>query len=153
MNKQTEYIKRIIRIAVCVIMLLAIQLPWVSAAEVNNDVFRFRDGLTIIETVEVVSQARASTTEKTVRKNFEITDGSDVIADITIRGTFEYNGSDVKVVLKEIVQCNTYHGWKFSQTGFSSSGGTITLSGKLSKVLSSKNISLSLSCDKNGNVS
>lgn len=73
--------------------------------------------------------------------------------DITIHATFKFDGSGVKVISKEIVQCSTYDGWKFSQTGFTSSGGTVTLSGKLSKGLSSKSISLSLSCDKNGNLS
>lgn len=150
MSKYVVDLKRKFGIILFAVLLLTSQLPRASAAA---NILRLENGLTIIETIEVDSQNRASTTEKTVRKNFEITDGSTVIADFTIRGTFSFNGSEVKVISKEIVQYNTYDSWKFSQTSFTSSGGTITLSGKLTKVLSSKSISLSLSCDKDGNVS
>lgn len=77
-----------------------------------------------------------------------------IIAVIEITGTFSYDGSIVKVVSKSITREDTYNGWKFSKSSFTGSGGTIRLSGKLTKTgETSVSVSLSLACDKNGNIS
>lgn len=64
-----------------------------------------------------------------------------------------HDGSSVSVVSKELTKCETYDGWSFSSSSLTSSGGTITFSGKLKKGLASLDVKLTLSCDKDGNIS
>lgn len=143
--------KQISAIALCLLIVAALVVQPVSAAGVSRErILDLGDGLIAIETLEIDMETRS--TEKSATRTWNIQDGTDLIATISIHGVFFYDGSTVRVVSKELSRCDTYGGWSFSQTSFSSSGGTITLTGKLSKFLSSKNISLSLSCDKNGNI-
>ena len=55
---------------------------------------------------------------------------------------------------KRVNQADTYEGWSYKQNSFTSSGGTITLDAKLTKLLV-MNIpfTITLSCDKDGNIS
>lgn len=77
-----------------------------------------------------------------------------LIATIAIQATFHYDGNNVSVASKSVTQASTYNGWNYTQNSFTSSGGTVTLSGTLSKFLHSNQVfSMSLSCDKDGNVS
>ena len=77
-----------------------------------------------------------------------------LIAEIWIDATFRYDGNTVSVVSKSISKCETYDGWSFKQSSFTSSGGTVTLTGKLTKLLVlNANVNISLTCDKNGNIS
>lgn len=110
------------------------------------------NGITIIDEVTEISQSR-STTKDYTRSRTISKDGT-VIAVISIYGCFSYNGTSVSVVSKSVTQTDTYEGWSYKQNSFTSSGGTITLDAKLSKLLV-MNIpfTMTLSCDKNGNVS
>lgn len=137
--------------AVMACLLVALCISGVSASTQNTNVIDLGDGFYAEETLIINTYLRS--TVKSTSKVWNIKNGSDVIATIEVSGTFSYDGDTVSVRSKEVVRCDTYDNWSFSQTGFTSSGGTITLSGKLSKGLSSKNISMSLSCDKNGNLS
>ncbi len=145
--------KQTVAIVLCIIMILSLSVVPASARTSDYRIFVL-DDFTVVETTYIsdISSYAAKET-KEVERSWELTSGSDAIADITIRATFEFDGSVVKVVSKQIVQCTTYNGWSFSQTGFTSSGGTVTLNGKLTKLLKSNTISLSLSCDKDGNIS
>lgn len=76
-----------------------------------------------------------------------------MIAVIAFTATYRFDGTSVSVVEKTVTQTDTYGGWGYKQTLFSSSGGTVTLEGKLSKWLVFNNsISMSMTCDKNGNI-
>ena len=61
---------------------------------------------------------------------------------------------DAKIMAKRVNQADTYEGWSYKQNSFTSSGGTITLDAKLTKLLV-MNIpfTITLSCDKDGNIS
>lgn len=109
------------------------------------------NGIVIVDTLTVFENARATT--KTASKTREITSGTTLIAEITIKGTFSYNGTTSSVVSKSVTQTDTYDGWSYKQSSFTSSGGTITLNGKVTKLLTSQSFTLTLSCDKNGNIS
>lgn len=111
------------------------------------------NGITVTTEISVPSsQARATDKSATCSQTFK--DGSTVIAVISIRGTFRYDGSTVSVVSKSVTQTTTYNGWSYSQTSFTSSGGTITLSGKLTRLFSlNVPVNMSLTCDKDGNIS
>lgn len=109
------------------------------------------DGITIIDELTVDSNARSSSKKGTLTRTFK--KNNNTIAVITLTATFSYNGSTVSVVSKSISQCDTYNGWSFTQNSLSSSGGTATLTGRLTKFLSSPvNVNMSITCDKNGNI-
>lgn len=110
------------------------------------------NGITVIDTVTERSISRSSSKDYTRQKTF-VADGS-VIGVISIYGKFTYDGTTVSVVSKSVTQTDTYDGWNYKQNSFTSSGGTITLDAKLTKLLV-MNIpfTMTLSCDKNGNIS
>ncbi len=49
---------------------------------------------------------------------------------------------------------DTYNGWSYIQDSLTSSGGTVTLNGKLTKwLILSNSFTMTLTCDANGNIS
>lgn len=99
------------------------------------------------------AEARIAGTRDSERTKVYKYDG-EVIAEITITGKFTYNGSYAVVNSKSISKCETYNGWSFQQTSFTVSGGTITLTGKLTKLFhEARTVSISLTCDAYGNIS
>lgn len=110
------------------------------------------DGLVIID--EVIEYTNARSANKTYERKKILTYDGTVVGIIAICGTFSYNGSTVSVVSKSVTQTSTFEGWNYKQNSFTSSGGTITLNAKLTKLLV-MNIpfTMTLSCDKNGNIS
>ncbi len=104
---------------------------------------------------EVYIQSRASTNTKTATRTKSIYSSSDVLlAIISFKATFQYDGNSVSVLSKTVTQTDTYNGWSYSQTSFSSSGGTVILEGKLTKmIIFVKQFTMTLTCDVNGNIS
>lgn len=111
------------------------------------------NGITVIDEIVEVSQTRA--TGKTCTRTNTFKDGDTVIAVITFQATFKFDGTTVSVLSKSVTQTDTYAGWAFHQSSFTSSGGTVTLTGKLTKwlIFNSSTFTMSLTCDKDGNVS
>ncbi len=119
----------------------------VTQITTNND-----SGITIIDELVVQDFARSSTRTATRTKTY--LDGDTTIAVIALTATFSYSGSSVSVLSKEISRCDTYKGWSFAQNSLSSSGGTATLTGRLTRILSRQvSVNISITCDKNGNIS
>ena len=150
--------KKLCTFLVCAMLFLCIAVPCSAADAGAEEVIYYKEetldgGITIITTVTVPAiQARASTKTATARQ--EYTRSGATIAVIAVTGTFRYDGTTVSVVSKTVSQTDTYDGWSYSQSSFTSSGGTITLTGKLTKFLSwSVPVEITLSCDKNGNIS
>lgn len=111
------------------------------------------DGMVITHEITVTQQARSTT--KTAGHKVTVSNGDDTIAVIAIQATFQYDGSSVSVVSKTVTQADTYGGWSFTQNSFTSSGGTVMLEGTLKYLLffSAMPVTVTLSCDKNGNIS
>lgn len=109
------------------------------------------DGVIIIDELTVESNTRSSSKRGTLTRTF--VKNNNTIAVITLTATFSYNGSTVSVVSKSVTQSDTYNGWSFKQDSLASSGGTVTLTGRLTKILTSPVIvNMSITCDKNGNI-
>ena len=147
--------KHLLTICICGILFVSMVFP-VSAAEQLPEKHRaervLENGLTFIDEVTVHSQARS--TDKRVERQRIIKDGDTVVAVITFVAVFRYDGSTVSVVSKTVTQTDTYAGWSYKQKSFTSSGGTVTLDAKLTKLLIFNNsFTMTLSCDKNGNIS
>lgn len=147
--------KRFQSILICFLMLFSLAVP-ANAAETKTTLFHsetlMENGILVIDELVAYPQTRSSTQSYERSKTFK--SGDTTIAIIAISGTFRYDGNTVSVVSKTVSRTDTYDGWNYSQNSFTSSGGTITLKGKLTKTLvPSISFTMTLSCDKDGNIS
>lgn len=147
--------KRLLTICSCAILLVSIVFP-ASAAEQPQEEYGaeriLENGLTVIDEITVYPQSRS--TDKRAERKRTLKDGETVIGIIAFEAVFRYDGSTVSVVSKTVTQTDTYAGWSYKQKSFTSSGGTVTLDAKLTKLLIFNNsFTMTLSCDKNGNIS
>lgn len=146
--------KKTLSLMLCIILLAAMMIPAHAAGQeevIYSEEIVLEDG-TVMKDEIVVSHSRASGKTATRRKTFTRADV--LIAEIAFQATFIYDGSTVYVSSKSVTQTSTYDGWNYKQTSFVSSGGTVTLTGKLTKLLVvNVPVSMSLTCDKNGNLS
>jgi hypothetical protein len=147
--------KKVISLIICFAMLAALGIPTYAAEQtevIYSQEIVLEDGTTIRDEIIVTSNARS--TDKTATRKKTLTLADVVIGIIAFRATFRYDGSTVYVVSKSVTQTDTYDGWSYQQNSFSSSGGTVTLEGELTKLLFlNTSFSMSLTCDKNGNLS
>lgn len=147
--------KKILSLVICFVLLASVLSP-VYATEQSEIIYSeeviLEDGTIVKDEIIVTSHARS--TDKTATRRRTLKDGDTVIGIIAFQATFRYDGSTVSVVSKSVTQTDTYEGYSYNQTSFTSSGGTVTLEGKLTKLLIfSTSFSMSLTCDKNGNLS
>lgn len=148
--------KKLITVLLCLMVISICILPC-SAVDNREVIFyaeeALENGIVVVDTITENnpisrSMSRSVTREKIYYFNDE------VIAEIAITATFRYDTQSVSVVSKSISKCETYDGWSFKQSSFTSSGGTVSLTGKLTKLLVlNANVSISLTCDENGNIS
>lgn len=148
--------KRLCILVLCCTLLVSAMPVYASelspATESTNTVLNNR--ITVVnELIVEPTQARSTDKSATLRQTFY--DGDTVIAIIAFQATFRYDGSSVSVVSKSVTQTDTYSGWSYTQDSFTSSGGTVTLSGKLKYLLlfNSSPFTMSMTCDANGNIS
>lgn len=148
--------KKIFSLLICVILIASFTVPAFAAEQsqvIHSETSVLENGITITDEVIEISLSRSTDKAYTRRKTFSNDEGT-VIAIIAFTATYRYDGSTVSVVSKSVTQTDTYDGWSYSQQSFTSSGGTVTLKGKLSKLLVFNNsFSMSMSCDKDGNIS
>ena len=147
--------KRLLTLCICAILLVSMVFP-ASAAEQPYEKFSeertLENGLTVIDEITVYPQSRS--TDKRAERKRTLKDGDTVIGVIAFEAVFRYDGSTVSVVSKTVTQTDTYAGWSYKQKSFTSSGGTVTLDEKVTKLLIFNNsFTMTLSCDKNGNIS
>lgn len=147
--------RKIIAILICTTLIATLATPAFAANSpqvISSERIELDNGITVIDEVIKESSSRATDATYTRRRTFD--DDGTVIAVIAFRATFRYDGSTVSVVSKSVTQTDTYEGWSYTQNSFTSSGGTVTLSGKLSKLLIiNSSFTMSMTCDKNGNIS
>lgn len=151
--------KKFLSLILCLATLFSLTIPC-FALETTTEPQVFlseetttEDGITITDTLTVYDQAARSSTRKATRER-TITKSGTTIAIIAITATFRFDGSTVSVVSKSVSKKETYDGWTFTQTSFTSSGGTVTLKGTLTKLLCPRYaVNMTLSCDKDGNIS
>jgi hypothetical protein len=149
--------KKILSVILSVLLCLAMCVPAfaaddlaLGAADVVGSGEALEDGFTVEDELIVYGNARS--TSKTASKVRTIKSGSTTVATITLTGTFSYTGSSVSVVSKSVTK-TLADGWSYTQSSLTTSGGTITLNGSVSKLLLKYSFTLTLTCDKNGNIS
>ena len=153
--------KKAFALALCLLLLVQGILPASGAALSTAEpagtlLYRqetvLENGLTLIDEVYEYVQGRA--TDKTGRRTATVKNGDTVLGVIAFEAVFRYDGSAVSVVSKTVTRTDTYEGYSYKQSSFTSSGGTVTLAGKLTKLLIfNHSFTMSLTCDVNGNLS
>lgn len=151
--------KKCLSLLLCLVLIASMSAPAfaVSYESTSENILFYREetlsnGITVID--EIVESSYTRATGKTCTRTSTFKDGDTVIAVIAYQATFQYDGTSVSVLSKSVTRTDTYNGWNYKQTSFTSSGGTVTLSGKLTKLLIFNSaFSLSLACDKDGNIS
>ena len=143
----------ILLLAACIIPSNASETETVLTETLSYNETVLDDGTVVIDELFVESRTR-SEDKVASRRKVLVRDGV-TIAEIEIQGYFRYDGSTVQILAKVVAQSNTYDGWEYHQDSFTSSGGTITLNGHLTKwfgILRHEFV-MTLSCDANGNIS
>lgn len=149
--------KQLFSALLCIIALLSLSIPAYASNDANFDMqiisnseTTSNDGICVTEELFSSIVYSSSSTQRGSKTKTYTVDGTKM-AMITVFAEFCYNGSTVSVVSKKISKKELYNGWTFSQSSFTSSGGTVTLKGNLKKNgYPSKNVSISITCDKNG---
>lgn len=146
--------KRILSLFVSLLLLTSLTLPAAAVEQPKilvSETHTMENGITI--TTEIIDETQGRATDKTYTRRDTFDDDGTIIAIIAITATYRYDGTSVSVVSKSVTQADTYEGWSYTQKSFTSSGGTVTLSGKLSKLLIfNSSFTMSMTCDKNGNI-
>jgi hypothetical protein len=125
--------------------------PDASSLQVQESAVDDLSDISFSDELIICNKARSSTVTVVKTRTYKKSDTT--IAVITVSATFSYTGSSVSVSKKQVTQSDTYEGWKYSQTSFTSSGGTVTLSGKLTRLLNSTvPVSVTITCDANGKI-
>ena len=147
--------KRILSLFISIILLTSTAISVSAISQDNLVLYKeniLEDGITYIDEITIYSYGRATQKKAELKRTF--TRDNTTIAVIAYEAVFQYDGSTVSVVSKSITQVNTYDGWSFKQNSFTSSGGTVTLTGTLKKLLILNTpVNLVLTCDANGNIS
>ena len=152
--------KKSLILLLCIVFIVSMAIPIFATnyESTNGNVLLYREetlsnGITVID--EIVESTQTRATGKTCTRTSTFKDGDTVIAVIAYQATFQYDGTTVSVLSKSVTQTDTYSGWSYTQNSFTSSGGTVTLTGKLTKwlIFNTTTFSLSLTCDKDGNIS
>ena len=147
--------KKIFSLVICVILIASMSIPTYAIEQtevVYSEETILENGMVMKDEIIVTTNVRS--TDKTATRRTTISDSDTTLAVIAFKATFRYDGSTVSVVSKSVTQTDTYDGWSYSQNSFTSSGGTVTLDAKLTKLLIlQKSFTMSLTCDKNGNLS
>lgn len=138
----------------CVILLLNLAVNVFAVAEDQQLMYmetQLDSGIVMIDEVLVWDAGRSM--DKTATRTRTFKDGDTVIAVISVLGCFHYDGETVSVVSKSVTQTDVYENWKYTQKGFTSSNGTITLNAELTKyIIFNMSFTMTLSCDKDGNI-
>lgn len=147
--------KKTLSLFMCLFLIVSMTLT-VSALDTRKVIYRTEEVLNngVIVISEIIDHSQARSTTKNYEHTKTYTRNGTTIAVISICGSFRYYGSSVSVLSKSVTRTDTYNGWSYAQNSFTSSGGTISLSGKLTKLLNSSiAVSMTLNCDASGNIS
>lgn len=147
--------KKLLSLIICLVFIFALTMPinaTISSPAISSEQILLDNGIVVLTELFEISSLRSTSKSYTLRRTF--TRNDETIAIIAITANFSYDGSTVSVISKSVSQSDTYNGWSFKQNSFTSSAGTVTLEGKLTKLLIlNSSFTMTLTCDKNGNIS
>ena len=141
---------------VLVLILAISMLPGVSAAEQGTVVSRqkveLENGVVIVDPLVEYDNARVM--GKVAKRTKDVYFNEVLIARVTMVASFNYDGTTVSVTSASVTEKETYQGWGYAQDSLTTIGGTATLNARLTKLFySSLPLTISITCDVNGNLS
>lgn len=149
--------KRIISIVLAIMTLLSVTMPVYAAEEISENVVLYEDGSYLVITIETSSSVARGTT--TQNKNYKYYNASNVLEwRIVLVASFTYDGTTSSCLA---AGCNAdvyTDNWTVISESESKSGNTAygyATMGRISAgvVVDRPSYTLTLTCDKNGNVS
>lgn len=151
--------KRIARLFALLMILALLPVQALAAAD-DSKVVYYSDGSYSVTTIETdaCSMARAASTKSGTVKREHFSSAGDLQWKVTLKATFSYNGSTSSCTSVDNVGVNIYNNdWSMISKSSSKSGNTATANvtmGLAQLIGTSKvPVTLTLSCDKNGNLS
>lgn len=144
-------------LAVLTLLVCILSIP-ASAAEMldtGKTEIIYVDGLgeVTVTTVTEVYDSVARSSQKSVSKTQKIEYGGQLVATVTLKATFGYDGSDAWVVSSSGVR-DISSGWSYSGQSIAKNGGSVTLTATLSKGIGVKiPISITMTCSPTGTIS
>ena len=123
-----------------------------AAAVPEVEVIYTEHGDFTVETVLIVYPALSRAQTARADKVQTVKYGGEVIAEVTLSATFGYDGDEAWVVEAE-GDSVTYDGWRYGSEEIEDSGGTVTLSAKLTKFAEiTRNVDISMTCSPSGTI-
>lgn len=143
--------KKIISLLLSVLMLTALCVP-ASAIENAPEIIDCGDGYyLVVNSVRQISNTRASSI--TTEKDATVYNNSTAIGVVTLRGTFEYNGSRATAISGS-TSGSGKNGWSYSSGYASCSSNTVTGNYNFkSSSGTNKSFTMKMTCSPNGSVS
>lgn len=138
------------------LLMFTMALP-VNASNVETiqetEVIHTESGDIEVETVLTVQDSLFASGSKTATKEQTYKADGEVIAEVSFSATFRYTGISVSVTDTDS-SYSTYDGWSYKNESISASGGTASLSAKLTHSLDSPiPVSISIKCTADGTIS
>lgn len=138
------------------ILIMGLMLPPVHAAPdvyQETSVIHTEFGDIEIETTTIVHDSLFRSSSKSADQVASVKMNGKVIANVTLSATFGYDGKTAWVSSASGSH-TTYDGWSYGSETISKSGGTATLSAKVSHLLyGSHSVNISLTCSPTGQIS
>lgn len=153
MNKANGkvYTNRMIALLLAFSLLCCFSLPVFAAEPANVTYEDLGNGFAVKTTL--IHEAGNSRTTAADTKVKEYTYNGTWIATVTLNASFSYNGSTVSVTNAYATR-SLASGWIYYNESLTKSGGTASLSASLTRNgCGTVPVALSLTCDKNGNIS
>lgn len=151
--------KKITAFILMIACLFAIAVPAAAAAETGTRIYYYEDGSYLVVTVTEGLRTRASGTVTGSTQSTYYNSSGVLQWIVTLNGRFTYDGSTAKCTATNIT-ATIYgsDGWSCSQNSSYASGASAYGSATMVRTVggsqvSTKPVSLKLTCDKNGNLS
>ena len=145
--------KKLVSFALCVMMLCAAALPAGAAPsdDRNISVTVSEDGRLEIITVLETGNSLLRASMPAYKTSYVKYDG-ELIAEVTLSATFGYDGDEAWVEESES-DYETYDGWRYGSEKIEDSGGTVTLSAKLTHATEGTvPVDISMTCSPDGTI-
>lgn len=137
-------------------LLVGIMIPVVHAMSNTcweTDVIHTEFGDIEIETVTVIHNLTSRSGSKSVDKTQTIKSSGKIIAEVTLSATFGYDGK-IAWVSSASSSHTTYDGWSYGSEKITKSGGTVSLTAKLSHLqYRDLSVNISITCSPTGQIS
>ena len=146
--------RKLSALLMCAAMFCCAALPAqaYAAAAPEVEVIRTEHGDFTVETVLTVYPALSRAQTARADKVQTVKYGGEVIAEVTLSATFGYDGDEAWVEEAE-GDSVTYDGWRYGSERIRDSGGTVTLSAKLSHATEGTvPVDISMTCSPDGTI-